>query len=140
MKIDKAKKQPKIATCGFVPGKACFSCPFDDCCAKGISQSPDERGLSRCGRFVPPSDPIRREKVFYDPRKHKKNSEHNYQWGTGSTKKSKQWIEQNLQKKYGHKLAPVVASLAARRHRIRWSVSTMDLSNNVSFGELHHEE
>lgn len=134
------KKQSKIASCGFIPGKACFSCPLDDCYAKGTSQSLDERGMSRCGRFIPPSEPIRREKVFYDPRKHKKNSEHNYQLETGSTKKSKQWIEQNLQKKYGRKLAPVIAPLTSRRHRIRRSVSTIELSNNVSFGELHHEE
>lgn len=139
VKTNKTKKQPKIASCGFVPGRACFSCPLDDCCAQGTSQSPDEMVMSKCGRFTPPSEPIHREKVYYDPRKHRKNSGDNHQWEIGATKQSKQWIEKNLQKKYGRKLAPVVASLTNRRHQIKRSVSTMDLSNKVSFGELHHE-
>lgn len=140
MKTTKPPKQPKIASCGFVPGKACFTCPLRDCMDKGTAQSPDERVMSRCGRFIPPPEAVQRERVFYDPRKHRRNSGYDYQQKMGNVKqRSKQWIESNLQKRYGRKLAPVVASLANRKRRIHRSVSTVELSNNVSFGEMNHE-
>ena len=140
MKTNKPKRQPKKASCGLVPGQACFTCTLKDCMDKGTAQSPDERVMSRCGRFIPSPEPVRHERLVYDQRKHRRNSEYDYQQKMGSVKqRSKQWIESNLQKRYGRKLAPVVASLANRKRRIHRSVSTIELSNNVSFGEMHHE-